>query len=714
MVKLETTFLHSKLARRIFWLFILCALVPITVLALVSLRNVTTELNDENRRVLHQAGREEAMNIFEKLNFVEADLKLIAYALRGQSARSLASPGNSSRELSPNLAGRLEGLELVTPDGNHRILFGEVQLHLDFTKEQQGFLHSGKSILTTLPCIVGEQCIFLSRELAAGHLDDGILVAEINSSYLWDAENLVPNTNICVLDSTGATLFCSAESPDSFPAQITHSFSGEFEWKSNGRDYLANYWNLPLEGSFFVSHWTIISSRAKPDILAPLTRFRTSFILVYLLALWIVLLLSLVQIRRHLVPLGKLKDGTSQLSLGNFHTRVMVTSGDEFQDLAASFNFMADRIEKQLNSLKVLNEIDRAILSAWDIEKILSTLSSRLGQLFALDLVSVNLFDSNGSLSTTTYIYGPALNRRKIQQSLAFTINEVREIGPEPRVFTLAEKTNPPNYLKPLVSRGMTCFLVVPIFVEESLSAVLTLGHATACHWTEEDKESASKLADQLAVALANSRLIGQLQQLQWGSLTALARAIDAKSPWTMGHSERVTRNAVRIAEKMGLPPKELDIIRRGGLLHDIGKIGTPVSILDKPARLTDEEMKIMREHVAIGARILDPIPGLAESMPIVLQHHEWVNGSGYPNGLAGDEISLHARIFAVADCFDALVSERPYRAGMPLERAMQIIQEGVGKQFDPNVFKVFQEIVASGRISDETNETERTAVETV
>jgi putative nucleotidyltransferase with HDIG domain len=144
----------------------------------------------------------------------------------------------------------------------------------------------------------------------------------------------------------------------------------------------------------------------------------------------------------------------------------------------------------------------------------------------------------------------------------------------------------------------------------------------------------------------------------------------------------------------MGLPPTELDIMRRGGLLHDIGKIATPAEILDKPGKLTDEEMKIMREHVNAGARILEPIPGLAESMPIVLQHHEWVNGGGYPNGIAGEEMTLHARIFAVADCFDALISDRPYRAGLPLERVVQIIQDGAAKQFDPNVIQVLRRLL--------------------
>lgn len=704
-MKLQTTFLHSKLARRIFWLFVLCALIPITVLALVSLHNVSDQLKEESHRHLHQAAREEAMIVYERLSFLEADLKLIAVGVRAQSAQSFGPSLDHANALSTDLGNRIRGLELVTPDRSRQTLFGETRLRFYFSAEEQKFLRSGKNVLFTFPCDGTAPCIYLSRELEVDHPERGTLVAEINSSYLWDSENLPSDSDTCVLDQAGRTLFCSAESPGSFPPQVAHSFSGEFEWQQDQREFVADYWNLPLEGSFFAPRWTIVSSRAKTNVLAPLAHFKTSFLFVYLLAIWVVLLLSLIQIRRNLVPLGKLKEGTGQLSLGNFQTRVAVESGDEFEELASSFNYMADRIEKQLNSLKVFNEIDRAILSAWDIEKIIGTLSTRLGELIPLDQVSVALFDAHSSLEAFTYIYGPGLKPRKVEELVGVSAEEAHELSQHPHVSVQTGNGDLPDYVKPLHARGMRHFLVVPVPVEGRLAALLILGHATSSPWTPEDKEHARKLGDQFAVALANSHLISRLHQLQWGTLTALARAIDAKSPWTLGHSERVTKHAVSIAKAMGLPSGELDIIRRGCLLHDVGKIGTPVSILDKAGKLTDEEMKIMKEHVTIGGRILEPIPGLSESMPIVLQHHEWVNGGGYPYGLAGEEIRLHARIVAVADCFDALVSDRPYRKGMAPERALQIIREGAGEQFDPLVVEVFGAIVDQESGDSQRNE---------
>ena len=175
-----------------------------------------------------------------------------------------------------------------------------------------------------------------------------------------------------------------------------------------------------------------------------------------------------------------------------------------------------------------------------------------------------------------------------------------------------------------------------------------------------------------------------------------LARAIDAKSLWTAGHSERVTQLALKIGRVMGLNQKELDDLHRGGLLHDIGKIGIAPEILDKAGKLTDEEYELMREHVRIGARILEPIQAYADVIPIVLQHHEYYDGSGYPDGIYGESISLGARIFTVADHYDALISDRPYRAGLAPEVVLGFIKNGAGKKFDPMVVEAFLEVIAA------------------
>ena len=686
-MKLDTKFLRSKLARRIVWLFVLCALLPVTAFALISFWNVTVQMNEQSRRQLRQMSHEEGMSIVERLNFLEADLQLMSSDIR-------SSPGDDQDLLTvglySHLQGRFEGLELVTSGGQEQLLFGKLHAKLDLDTDERAHLRSGKSLLSTKPCNQPTPCIFLSRSFDSEYSGEGFLLAEVHADYLWDAENIPRTIDICVKSERDATLFCSGKVVEAVPVQPRNAVSGQFEWKQGNHEYLADYWQLFLKPSFLTSHWTVVASEAKADILSPLSAFKRSFALTFLLAFWIVLLLSLVQIRRNLVPLGQLQQGTSRIANGDFQSRVVISSHDEFEEVASSFNSMAGRIEKQISSLQMINEMDRAILSAWEIEKIVDALFALLPTLLSYDFVTVCLLDPQSPKHALTYVAGADPEAQRSVNTTTFTAEEVRSLSAQREIQGLEYEEPCPHHLLPLAGCGVTSFLVVPIFLKEKLCAIISLGRAERFSWSEEDKQQVHQVADQMAVALSNARLVGELRQLHLGTLTALARAIDAKSHWTSGHSERVTRWALRIAGALGLPREELDIIHRGGLLHDIGKIGTPAYVLDKPGKLTPGEIEQMREHVSIGARILEPVPGFAECMPIIWQHHEWVDGSGYPKGLAGDEISLHARIFAVADCYDALISDRPYRSGLSRERAIDIIREGAGKQFDPVVVETF------------------------
>jgi putative nucleotidyltransferase with HDIG domain len=170
----------------------------------------------------------------------------------------------------------------------------------------------------------------------------------------------------------------------------------------------------------------------------------------------------------------------------------------------------------------------------------------------------------------------------------------------------------------------------------------------------------------------------------------ALTSAIDAKDPYTHGHSERVARVAVCIGEEMGLDKEQLDTIYLGGLLHDIGKIGIDDQVLNKPGALTPEEYEHIKKHPQLGYDILRGVRQLQKILPIVLHHHESWDGTGYPHGLTGESTPLVARIAAVADAFDAMSSDRPYRQGMEDEKLDAILRDGAGKQWDPAVVDAF------------------------
>jgi putative nucleotidyltransferase with HDIG domain len=192
---------------------------------------------------------------------------------------------------------------------------------------------------------------------------------------------------------------------------------------------------------------------------------------------------------------------------------------------------------------------------------------------------------------------------------------------------------------------------------------------------------------DQLQIAMAN------LERSYDITLETLGDALDLKDRETEGHSKRVTAFTIAIARAMGLPREQINTIARGAFLHDIGKIAIPDKILNKPGKLDPDEMTIMKEHTYHGYQIVKKIPFLAEAAEIVYSHQEWFNGSGYPRGLKGEEIPLGARIFSVADTLDAITSERIYRPAQPLQAAKIEIEKWGGRQFDPDVVKVFLEM---------------------
>ena len=181
-------------------------------------------------------------------------------------------------------------------------------------------------------------------------------------------------------------------------------------------------------------------------------------------------------------------------------------------------------------------------------------------------------------------------------------------------------------------------------------------------------------------------------------TLTALSSALDARDQETEGHSLRVSRLTCLLGEEIGLNGQQLKALERGALLHDIGKIGINDDILHKPGKLTDEEWKTMRIHPDIGARIVEGIPFLQDTLPVIRYHHERWDGSGYPVGLKNNEIPIQARIFAIADVFDALTSKRTYRKKkLSAEEAIQYIKEHSGILFDPLIVEALTKIPYEG-----------------
>lgn len=191
-----------------------------------------------------------------------------------------------------------------------------------------------------------------------------------------------------------------------------------------------------------------------------------------------------------------------------------------------------------------------------------------------------------------------------------------------------------------------------------------------------------------------NENLILDLKDLFSGTIKAIIEALDAKDSFTLGRSRRVAFFALKMVNKLALSPQEISKIELAGLLHDIGMIGVAEDILNKTQKLTPEEFESIKKHVNYSVKILEDIKQLDEIIEIIKYHHEYYNGGGYPFGLKGDEIPLGSRIIAIADAYDAMVSNRAYRTGKTPQEALAILEKGAGEQFDPHLVQIFKEIL--------------------
>ena len=193
---------------------------------------------------------------------------------------------------------------------------------------------------------------------------------------------------------------------------------------------------------------------------------------------------------------------------------------------------------------------------------------------------------------------------------------------------------------------------------------------------------------------------ISGIKAMYGQTMKAFAQVVEAKDACTRGHLDRTQRHGMAIARRVAPELAARPEVAYGFFLHDIGKVGVPEQVLRKPGPLDAREWEVMRSHSTIGAQIVEPIRFLGEAVEIVRSHHEWFDGSGYPSGLAGEQIPLAARIFAIADSFDAMTSDRPYRSALPMDVAVGEIRDGAGTQFDPMIVAAFLELVEEGGIA--------------
>jgi HD-GYP domain-containing protein (c-di-GMP phosphodiesterase class II) len=260
--------------------------------------------------------------------------------------------------------------------------------------------------------------------------------------------------------------------------------------------------------------------------------------------------------------------------------------------------------------------------------------------------------------------------------------NDYRALIPRPHRDPVYIENRPPE----LSSADVTRLVAVAADTQGSVGWLLAANPLDGRPFTTAEVETLQPVASLIATQQTNARLYADLKELLFGVIRALTAAIDAKDPYTSGHSERVARIAVRLAEGLGMSPNQRSDLYLMGLLHDVGKIGIDDAVLKKTGPLTPEEFKLIQAHVEIGVHILSDLKKLNHLLPGVKHHHESLDGTGYPSRLSGDAIPLEARILAVADAFDAMSSTRPYRRRLTPMQIDEVLRKGSGVQWDAKI----------------------------
>lgn len=347
------------------------------------------------------------------------------------------------------------------------------------------------------------------------------------------------------------------------------------------------------------------------------------------------------------------------------------------------------------NELSILHSIDRMILRGAGEDEALREIACMVAGLVGAQFAAIATPGPDGSetIQTVYHTVSEDLGRRLAEAQFpdgegvsgwALAHNEIviaKDVRTDERYRTMQAFAREMEYASAIA---------LPIVLDEKVLGALTVGYREPRDFADEEIATLVRIAAQAAIAVGNARQRRLLESLLDDTAMAMSDVIESRDAYTGGHCQRLAVYSETIAEALRLPRRQVEIIRFGAALHDVGKIVVPDSILNKPGALTPEEFEIIKRHSPDGGRICQRIGFLQKAYPIVYHHHERWDGRGYPDGLDAENIPLGARIVAVADAYDAMTSDRPYRRGMQHQEATALLRDGAGSQWDAAIVKAF------------------------
>jgi HAMP domain-containing protein len=674
MQALRLSFLRTRFGRRMLLLFLACAMLPLAALTFIVLGQTAGESERQLHNTLQRTAKAMGMSLVAELK------ETTDFSVRLANSRAVEVSNVMLAEESQRVRAAL-----VLTAANDTAFAWKPEVFQSLTQRLSGRMDR-KLVFRTLAG--GAQVIAVKTEVPVAEHVMQVVVLLDAVKYFADTDVqswLDSGMNSCaILD--GDPIWCSLDEV----AVSDIGLLGTNSVSIAGRHYPAARWSGFATFTGPAARLEVLTFSEPQLAFGEAIGFRRSLILLALASVVLVFLVSHAQLRRSLRPLEQLTDATERVGAQKGEVRVDVDVNDEFGVLARSFNEMSGRLASQVALLSTSAAISDEALRASTLKDLVPRLTTHVRGLLPREYgLSLSV-----RLEQTRWIRRSSMTRTTewVEDEIELGVASLMPLLRGDLVAGRFGARDSQPYLRPPMNQtgweGPA--VAIPLQGDNELAGILTILVPDGVLATNVVLANVRSIAKDLALALNRTRLVGRLEQFNYGTLTALARTVDAKSPWTAGHSESVTYAAMCVGEHMRLPTDELDILHRGGLLHDIGKIAVPGSILDKPGRLTAEEMSVVQSHPEAGARILAPIEAYSPMIPIVLYHHERFDGTGYPHGLRGHAIPALARVVAVVDVFDALVSDRPYREGWLPERAAAHIQENAGSHFDPAIVTAF------------------------
>lgn len=563
----------------------------------------------------------------------------------------------------------------------------------------------------------GEYFVVVSAPLAGPDAEDWHLVAATGMQRILSAEcGSVVGAGVLVLDAEG-TPIASAAHGDEGMRRVVHAISPEdlsraltdlateggvvrSDVEVDGVSYRTAVRDLRFanDGGTPVAHLvTVVDMQIARD-----ARGTTA----WLIAMWLVfgvaglIALNWYVARRVTQPITVLSESVARVAGGDFAATVEVPGSNEISELADDFNRMteslrerSDSLTKKVLELATLYEMSRSLGSTLDLQMLLDSVLDSAMRIFDVEIGYVAMVDRESRQLQVQSWRGVDLARAgesSVRSSMSdWVVREGR-----PLIFNPAGE-HPDGETQGDAVSGALAALCVPLLSGDGTIGAITVGTRDANQrFTSDDVRLLATIANHVTIAIGNIELFSNVQEAYLATVRALAAAVDAKDPYTRGHSDGVAAYALRIGDAMGLSAEQMIALEMAAYLHDIGKIGISEDILLKPGKLTDAEMSQMRHHPLIGANILKPVAFPWPIAPIVRHHHEHYNGEGYPAGLRGEEIPVLARVLTAADAFEAMVADRPYRRGRSQQEAILELRRCAGTHFDPRVVEVFIEVL--------------------